>query len=602
MVFAVEADYASVRGNRKLCDYWQFHCILCSKHMSNTKAITAHMRSKHPAQLQAAIDLDIQRMRQCSFCMTSFNKTHLCPVFLQMAILELRAVTPDDPLHFTCFLCQFVAADRAELKKHLTTLHQFPCHDWTPARDSLEDQATCAHCGSVISPNLILLVPGPGTVTQTLLSIWLLAALIWFWQMLKWNEDWLMIASFAPGSFHKCPIWWVICGNNTVNLLKMVNNIDKFFNNGLRQEAAVVCHVSSNSDQPIRVFSFISWVWFTSMAIHCSIFLWSMMMLPETVWIPKSPSAHISWCMMHWRQGTLNCCYRIRHSETLWPGKPVTLTGPAKEYVLRHHLQSMHPEPQQAIQCLIQMVIHRKGHDHLTTCDWCGVTIVPTHSNNEYDDHLHLAECPVLLHFVTWLLTPLTPLPNGHRAGGRANTDQGCAGDAGGLRGSKRPLSEEAKKEPSMGSTIQEAFDRQRRRSSSKDDAHVMPASAETRERLELSSSAEHLRSFRVDGPGRHDAPDPSSQQPMETTTTESPSLSIPPAVLDVTSDANIDPKGHQSDGVQEGGPLAAVESSKQDCASGFVMALSQMGPQQKDIGIWCERGQHSHEGPWCRP
>ena len=110
----------------RLCDYLQYHCILCSKHMSHTKAITAHMRSNHPAQLQEAIALGIQRMRQftgklspCSYCMTSFNKTHLCPVFLQMAILELRAATPDDPLHFTCFLCQFVAADRAQLEKAL---------------------------------------------------------------------------------------------------------------------------------------------------------------------------------------------------------------------------------------------------------------------------------------------------------------------------------------------------------------------------------------------------------------------------------------------------------------------------------------------------
>ena len=156
LVYAVEADYASVRGDRRLCDYLQFHCIICSKHMSSTKAITAHMRANHPAQLQEAIARGIQRMRQytgnlspCSFCHLSFNKTHLCPVFLQMGILELRAVQPDDPMHVTCFLCQFVAADRAQLKKHLTRLHQFPCHDWTPARDSLEDGVTCAHCGSV---------------------------------------------------------------------------------------------------------------------------------------------------------------------------------------------------------------------------------------------------------------------------------------------------------------------------------------------------------------------------------------------------------------------------------------------------------------------
>ena len=157
MVYAAEADYARAGwGDKKLCDYLRFHCSLCSRHMSHTKAFTAHMRSIHPGQLQEAIALGIQRMRQytgnlslCSFCHVSFNKTHPCPVFLELAILELHAATPDDPLHFICLLCQFVAADRAQLKKHLTNLHQFPCHDWTPARESLEDQVTCAHCGSV---------------------------------------------------------------------------------------------------------------------------------------------------------------------------------------------------------------------------------------------------------------------------------------------------------------------------------------------------------------------------------------------------------------------------------------------------------------------
>lgn len=106
MVCAAEADYASARQDRKLCDYLQSHCIHCSRHVSHPKALTAHMRSNHPGQLQESIALGIQRMRQytgnlspCSFCHVSFNKTHLCPVFLQLAILELHAANPDDPLH-----------------------------------------------------------------------------------------------------------------------------------------------------------------------------------------------------------------------------------------------------------------------------------------------------------------------------------------------------------------------------------------------------------------------------------------------------------------------------------------------------------------------
>ena len=71
-------------------------------------------------------------------------------------------------------------------------------------------------------------------------------------------------------------------------------------------------------------------------------------------------------------QGTLGktclCC-----------GKSVTLTGLSYDITRRHR---------HAIQCLIQMVIQRRMHEHLTTCDWCGITIVPTHATSEYDDHL----------------------------------------------------------------------------------------------------------------------------------------------------------------------------------------------------------------------
>ena len=64
-------------------------------------------------------------------------------------MLEMQVSAPDDPRHFTCFLCQFVASDRLQLRRHLASRHQFACFDWTPARDSLPDQVTCAHCGVV---------------------------------------------------------------------------------------------------------------------------------------------------------------------------------------------------------------------------------------------------------------------------------------------------------------------------------------------------------------------------------------------------------------------------------------------------------------------
>ena len=156
--FATEADYDSVRHDRPLCDFMKTQCILCSKHVVSVRSLTAHLRSNHPGQMQEAIALGIQRTRQrtgnlspCSFCNMEFRHTHLCPVTTQVAVLEMQVSTPDDPRHFTCFICQFVAHDKFQLRQHLGKIHNFPCFDWIPARDSLPDQVTCAHCGSVHS-------------------------------------------------------------------------------------------------------------------------------------------------------------------------------------------------------------------------------------------------------------------------------------------------------------------------------------------------------------------------------------------------------------------------------------------------------------------
>ena len=277
----------------------------------------------------------------------------------------------------------------------------------------------------------------------------------------------------------------------------------------------------------------------------------------------------------------------ILSQQCLCCGKSVTLTGPAKEHVLHHHLQTMHPEPHQAIQCLIQMVIHRKGHDHLTTCDWCGVTIVPTHANNEYDDHL--AECPVLLHFVTWLLVPLTSPSHGNRAGEHGISDQGCAGNAGGLRGSKRPLSEEAKKESAVGTTQSRTF---------KDAISDVSVGAAARERSELPAPAEHLHPLHVDGEERPDVTDSAEQFKLEATATATPSNPISSTMPGAQCDADSGSKSRQSDGMQEGGPLVALKPSKQDSATGFIMALSQMGSSEEILGGGCEGEQHTYEGP----
>ena len=403
LVYAVETDYASVRGDRRLCDYLQFHCILCSKHMSNTKAITSHMRANHPAQLQEAIALGIQRMRQytgnqspCCFCQLSFNKTHLCPVFLQMGILELRAVEPDDPLHVTCFLCQFVAADRAQLKKHLTRLHQFPCHDWTPARDSLDDGVTCAHCGSVHH------------CQQALRKHIIYGHCSSFDPARPWtrNGDADIVEHLAGGRIdlilasvemkqrltHECQFCtqkFQQVSNLVGHLLQQHSELAEAgeqYRQVLQQRFAPRgCSCSPQikkfrSTHTCVLFHQMRMIHFNGNALFqiplvyddaardrmdTHIPMQSFLLAHDAL---KSRDFELLHQDQHFRHTLCTTC--------LCCGKQVTLTGPSKEHLLSHHLKTMHAEPQQAIQCLVHMVVERKGHDHLTTCDWCGVNIV----------------------------------------------------------------------------------------------------------------------------------------------------------------------------------------------------------------------------------
>ena len=200
---------------------------------------------------------------------------------------------------------------------------------------------------------------------------------------------------------------------------------------------------------------------------------------------------------------------------------------------------------------------------------------------------------------MTWLLIPLTSSSHGSRAGGHGNTDQGCAGNAGGLRGSKRPLSEETQKEPAVGSTIKEAFSRQRRRESSQNAIPDVPAGLEARTGSELPSSTKHLHPIHVDGEGRPDDPDFAAEQQLETVAATTPSDPISSTMPGAPCHADSGSKGHQIDGMQTRRSFVAIESSEQVGPTGCIMALPQVGPQDEILGGRHQDEQPSKEGPY---
>ena len=272
-------------------------------------------------------------------------------------------------------------------------------------------------------------------------------------------------------------------------------------------------------------------------------------------------------------------------------GKQITITGPSQEHLLGHHLQTCHAEPRQIIECLVHMIIYRRQHDHLQICDWCGHTIETVDPHTEYDNHL--AECPVLLHFATWLSIPFLPLTHGNSARGHSNADAGGVGKYGnGLRGSKRPHAEEKE-----GLSLKTLFAKQRltrSRTSQASDPHGQSSSS-TRTRLDGTTIPEQLCPLPVDEQGRYDCATTPRECNLEEGSTEKPgghATETAPLFVPVQDPHS---ESYQTEGMQAGRSNLDLQPAISTGNEGRLLAFSDLEPQQQALGIGWQETQHSH-------
>ena len=237
------------------------------------------------------------------------------------------------------------------------------------------------------------------------------------------------------------------------------------------------------------------------------------------------------------------------------------------------------------------MVIYRKQHDHLQFCDWCGVAIVPVDAHTEYDNHL--AECPVLLHFATWLSIPFVPLPHGSATRRHSHADAGGSGQPGhGLRGAKRSRDEEKE-----GITIKALFARQRIQSSRTDQNDVSHGHTgpETRERPDGTAIPEQLCALPLNSEGGHDCTSSTRECQLEKgSTAESGHHAIETTFVSIP-DEDLDSKDLQVEGLQEGRSPLAIKSTIPIGAAGRVVAIPSVESREQEIGAGSQDSKHSH-------
>ena len=148
------------------CKYLCKFCFLCGQHAHRIQDMHWHLSTEHPQYWTHVPAKSRMLCNQyctdspCQFCGSGF-RTHQCPIWAQMAILVLHGgglATPGpvqiqtqlEAIH-RCDVCFELFNDSAQLIQHLQRVHKIAGVSFNVARDSLDGQAACAHCGKIYS-------------------------------------------------------------------------------------------------------------------------------------------------------------------------------------------------------------------------------------------------------------------------------------------------------------------------------------------------------------------------------------------------------------------------------------------------------------------
>ena len=142
------------------CHFLSKRCALCGIHFSRTQEVHQHYQTMHPTVWPDVPHKAIMLTNvyssdtPCAHCGSGF-RTHRCPVWTQIAALVLAGaglarpeVLDREAITLRCDICLEWFVDSATLAQHLQTVHKLAGQSFNIARDSLQSQAICAHCGS----------------------------------------------------------------------------------------------------------------------------------------------------------------------------------------------------------------------------------------------------------------------------------------------------------------------------------------------------------------------------------------------------------------------------------------------------------------------
>ena len=160
--FIADGTLDQLAAEREACGYLSRYCCLCGQHLNRTQDVHLHFRTEH-AQYWDFVPQKSKMLTNvhssetpCPHC-GGYFRSHQCPVWTQVAVLMLHGgglhgqESAPPEVATRCDICLQPFQDVPQLLAHLRAEHKLEGFSFNAARDCLNAEAKCAHCGAEYS-------------------------------------------------------------------------------------------------------------------------------------------------------------------------------------------------------------------------------------------------------------------------------------------------------------------------------------------------------------------------------------------------------------------------------------------------------------------
>ena len=150
-------EWLAIRQHASICTYLTHTCCICGLWCNRFQELHGHFRLHHAQFVRgmaakcAQLAHLLQYESPCPLCQNSFRQCHSCNVLAQVGFLytHTEQTAEGGDLSLRCVICNTDHVDLKQLYRHLRQTHELTIHDWSPARDALEQSDACRHCGDI---------------------------------------------------------------------------------------------------------------------------------------------------------------------------------------------------------------------------------------------------------------------------------------------------------------------------------------------------------------------------------------------------------------------------------------------------------------------